>query len=198
VQPSKSNTYFLQQAQWIDAYENMNEALKHLLSAVRTVIPVEAREETIIPRELPKVFVNAIKEEEKDDTPDLSRDEIVDVLLQKIAKFPYCLRDRTYGDLYDKFKALAKTLFDHTVSMYFKGRLTAGGVDYVYSVVLTDDTYTTPVGIAIGSASSLVLEKYGTPDEKTDTSITYSTARESLRFLIKDGSVTSVQYLKNV
>lgn len=75
---------------------------------------------------------------------------------------------------------------------------TAGGADYVYSVVLTDDTYTTSEGIAIGSTSSLVLEKYGTPDEKTDTSITYSTARESLRFLIKDGSVTSVQYLKNV
>ena len=56
VQLSKSNTYFLQQAQWIDAYQNMNEALKHLLVAVRSVIPAEIKEAPIVARELPKAF----------------------------------------------------------------------------------------------------------------------------------------------
>ena len=73
---------------------------------------------------------------------------------------------------------------------------TAGGADFVYSVVLTDDTYATPEGVTIGSDSSLVLEKYGNPDEKTDAKISYTTGTEQLLFLIKDGKVSSVQYLK--
>lgn len=161
VQPSKSNTYFLQQAQWIDAYENMNEALKHLLVAVRAVIPAEEKEASVPSRELPKIFALDAKEEELDTTPEFSRDEIVNVLLQKIAKYPYCLRDRTYGDLYDGFKGLAKTLFDHTVSMYFKGRLTAGGVDYVDIIV---DTLSQGQGVSIqvkglpGCAKNMLLQ----------------------------------------
>ena len=158
--PSKSNTYFLQQAQWIDAFENMNEALKHLLIAVRTVIPAEEKTKPV-EVEIPKAFKNTDKTEEKDDTPDMSRDEIVDLLLQKIAKYPYCLRDRTFGTLYDSFKALAKTLFDHTVSMYFKGRLTAGGVDYVDIIV---DTLSQGQGVSIqvkglpGCAKNMLLQ----------------------------------------
>ena len=161
VQPSKSNTYFLQQAQWIDAYENMNEALKHLLVAVRPVIHVEEKAEDVAVKELPKAFAVNVKEEEEDAIPDMSRDEMVDLLLQKIAKYPYCLRDRTYGELYDKFKALAKTLFDHTVSMYFKGRLTAGGVDYVDIIV---DTLSQGQGVSIqvkglpGCAKNMLLQ----------------------------------------
>ena len=159
--PSKSNTYFLQQAQWIDAFGNMNEALKHLLIAVRTVIPMEGKTDPVVAPETPKVFVDKAQEEEKDDTPALSRDEMVNLLLQKIAKYPYCLRDRTYGAAYDKFKALAKTLFDHTVSMYFKGHLTAGGVDYVDIIV---DTLSQGQGVSIqvkglpGCAKNMLLQ----------------------------------------
>ena len=161
VQLSKSNTYFLQQAQWIDAYQNMNEALKHLLVAVRSVIPAEIKEVPIVARELPTSFSLEAKEVAADDTPTLSREEIVNVLLQKIAKYPYCLRDRTYGELYDGFKGLAKTLFDHTVSMYFKGRLTAGGVDYVDIIV---DTLSQGQGVSIqvkglpGCAKNMLLQ----------------------------------------
>jgi len=36
---SKANVYFLQQAQWIDAFGNMTEALERLLEAVRMEIP---------------------------------------------------------------------------------------------------------------------------------------------------------------
>ena len=158
--PSKSNIYFLQQAQWIDAFENMNEALKHLLIAVRTVIPAEEKAKPI-EVEIPNAFKNTDKAEEKDDIPEMSRDEIVDLLLQKIAKYPYCLRDRTFGALYDNFKALAKTLFDYTVSMYFKGRLTAGGVDYVDIIV---DTLSQGQGVSIqvkglpGCAKNMLLQ----------------------------------------
>lgn len=36
---SKSNLYFLQQAQWINAFDNMNEGLRHLLAVVRSEFP---------------------------------------------------------------------------------------------------------------------------------------------------------------
>ena len=72
----------------------------------------------------------------------------------------------------------------------------AGGPDFVHSVILTDDTYATAEGIAVGAEAARVLEVYGTPDEKTDARISYSTRRETLLFLTRDGRVTSIQYLK--
>ncbi|MBE5952069.1 MAG: TIR domain-containing protein [Lachnospiraceae bacterium] len=161
IAPSKANVYFLQQAQWIDAYENMNDALKHLLIAVRGVIPAEEKAEKSDVIEITNVFSQEEKVEETDDSPSLTRDEIVDILLKKIAKYPYCLRDRTYGTGYDKFKVLAKILFNYTVSMYFKGHLTAGGVDYVDIIV---DTLSQGQGVSIqvkglpGCAKNMLLQ----------------------------------------
>ena len=40
-QLSDANEYYLQQAQWINACNDMNSALKHLLKAVRSAIPAE-------------------------------------------------------------------------------------------------------------------------------------------------------------
>ncbi len=158
---SKSNLYFLQQAQWIDAYENMNDALKNLLIAVRSAIPEEsvADEEVVAP--IP-VFAQPATEETVEDTaPTLTRDEIVTVLLKNIGKFPYCLRDRTYGAVYDSFKAHARVLFDNTVSMYFKGKFTAGGIDYVDFII---DSLSQGQGISIqvkgrpGCAKNMLLQ----------------------------------------
>ena len=56
---------------------------------------------------------------------------MANIMLAKVDKFPYCLRDRTQGEKYHHFKALAKSLFDNTLSMYFKGRPTARGIDFV-------------------------------------------------------------------
>ena len=163
---SAANTYFLIQAQWINAFENMNEALKHLLYAVRLAYPSDAPE--VAPAPSVPVIKNPIaapkKEDEmptEDDTPSLSRDEIVNLLLSKIDKFPYCLRDRTFGEQYDIFKAKAKILFEHTLSMYFKGRPTAKGIDFVDIIV---DTLSQGQGISIqvkglpGCAKNMLIQ----------------------------------------
>ena len=162
---SKSNTYFLQQAQWINAYGNMNEALKHLLYAVRTEIPSDVTPAAISETEsAPRLFAEkkAEKTEEYEDLPVLTRDGIVEVLLDKIGKFPYCLRDRVYGEAqYERFKSYANILFENTVSMYFKGKLTAGGIDFVDIIV---DTLSQGQGISIlvkglpGCAKNMLLQ----------------------------------------
>ncbi|MBE6637257.1 MAG: HD domain-containing protein [Ruminococcaceae bacterium] len=157
---SKSNLYFLQQAQWINAYTNLNDGLRHLLLAVRTVIPAPDAKEESVSEPIP-VFEKAATVTEEDNTPSLSRDEIVTVLLKNIGKFPYCLRDRTYGKAYDHFKSLAKVLFDHTLSMYFKGKVTAGGIDYVDFII---DTLSQGQNISIqvkglpGCAKNMLLQ----------------------------------------
>ena len=155
---SKSSEYFLQQAQWINAYENLNEGLKHLLMAVRSEIPQEDIQPVF---EAPKVFESEKSEAQEEEIPDISRDELVNILLKKIGKFPYCLRDRTYGEAYERFKSYANILFDNTVSMYFNGRLTAGGVDYVDIIV---DTLSQGQGVSIqvkglpGCAKNMLLQ----------------------------------------
>lgn len=158
---SKSGLYFLQQAQWIDACGNLNEGLRHLLLAIRTVIPAESvkKEELFEPVaafESPRETA-----EEPEESAPLSREEIVTLLLKNIGKFPYCLRDRTYGGAYAKFKALSKVLFDHTVSMYFRGKATASGIDYVDFIV---DTLSQGQGISVqvkglpGCAKNMLLQ----------------------------------------
>ena len=102
----KKNRYHLINAQWIDAFPDMNEALKHLLLAIRREIPDEAVEAAPAEMEIPKALVSKKDGEEKD-LPDYTRDELVDILLQKIEKFPYCLRDRTYGVRYESFLKLS-------------------------------------------------------------------------------------------
>ncbi|MBQ8689724.1 MAG: TIR domain-containing protein [Clostridia bacterium] len=158
---SKANLYFLQQAQWIDACDSLNDGLRHLLLAVRTVIPAEAEaKEPEVAEPIP-VFEKKATEEEEDNRPSLTRDEMVTLLLKNIGKFPYCLRDRTYGKAYDGFKALSKVLFDHTVSMYFRGKITASGIDYVDFIV---DTLSQGQGISIqvrglpGCAKNMLLQ----------------------------------------
>ena len=159
---SKSSLYFLQQAQWIDACSNLNEGLRHLLLAVRSVIPAEETEKEAEAQEPVPVFNKQTATLDKEDnSPSLSRDEIVNVLLTNIGKFPYCLRDRTYGKAYNGFKELSKVLFDHTVSMYFRGKITASGIDYVDFIV---DTLSQGQGISIqakglpGCAKNMLLQ----------------------------------------
>lgn len=158
---SKSNTYFLQLAQWIDASTNTNGALKQLLQVVRASLPDTAVPEQTAPAEEIKTFEDSKQELPQDELQDYSRDELVTILLKKISKFPYCLRDRAYGPHYEDFKQLAGVLFDNTVSMYYKGRLTAGGVDYVDIIV---DTLSQGQGVSIqvmglpGCAKNMLLQ----------------------------------------
>lgn len=153
---SKNNTYFLQQAQWIDAFDDMNSALKNLLESVRTAMPEQ--EKTVAPKVQPVVAPSV---DETEIIPDLSRDEIVNILLERIEKYPYCLKSRTRGDDYELFKQKAKVLFDKTLAMYYRGRLTSGGLDYVDIIV---DTLSQGNGVSIrvkglpGCAKNMLLQ----------------------------------------
>ena len=83
---SAANRYLLIQAQWIDAFKDMNAALKHLLTAVRTALPQEALEKPTVPTPAVRKKVDATDVDAA--LPTLSRDEIVELLLKKIEKFP--------------------------------------------------------------------------------------------------------------
>lgn len=154
--PSKSNLYFLQQAQWIDAFDDINTALKKLVSAVRTTIPEQKREVII-----QKAVISPFNPESDEEISDYSRDEIVNILLKNIEKYPYCLKNRTRGADYESFKQKAKILFENTLSMHFRGRFTMGGLDYVDIIV---DTLSQGNGISIhakglpGCAKNMLLQ----------------------------------------
>ena len=160
---SKNNVYFLQLSQWISAEGNINEALKHLLAAIRAELPEQTSEPepiiTIKPKPQPREAKK--KDSEIDDSPSLSRKEIVELLLKKIEKFPYCLKDRAWGENYDSFKSKAMLLFASTLSMSFKGKPTAGGVDYVDLIV---DTLSAKHGTSIqinglpGCAKNMLIQ----------------------------------------
>jgi hypothetical protein len=77
---------------------------------------------------------------------------------------------------------------------------TKGGVDYIRSVELTDDSVATPEGITIGSSKDGVIAAYGEADRATDTALTYENTEKGmkLQILLRDGKVTNIQYLKIV
>ena len=77
---------------------------------------------------------------------------------------------------------------------------TMSGKDYIRSVELLDDTYSTPEGITIGSATEAVTAAYGAPTKQTDTGLQYVQNERgvTMQFLLRDGLVTNIQYFKNV
>ena len=70
------------------------------------------------------------------------------------------------------------------------------GKDYIYSVELTDDSVTTPEGITIGSGADQVKSAYGTPAEESATLLLYKGEGVNLQFILRDGKVTNIQYLR--
>ena len=70
------------------------------------------------------------------------------------------------------------------------------GVDYIAGVRLLDDSVKTEKGIAIGSTKDAVKEAYGEPDTSSDTALTYQKGGMKLQFLLRDGVVCDIQYLK--
>lgn len=71
------------------------------------------------------------------------------------------------------------------------------GKDYVSGIYLNDDTYTTEEGITVGAMREAVIQTYGEADSKSDTYLRYEGDGMSLTFLLKDGRVTNIQYVKN-
>jgi hypothetical protein len=75
---------------------------------------------------------------------------------------------------------------------------TFGGKDYIRSVYLIDDSVQTEQGITIGSTVEQVREAYGAPSKENEGSLQYAGEGMTLAFLIRDGRVTNIQYLKDV
>lgn len=69
-----------------------------------------------------------------------------------------------------------------------------GKKDYVNAIFLTDDSLTTAKGIFIGSSAADVLNAYG-QTEHTDTLISYTDGNTTLNFILKNGSVVSIEYV---
>lgn len=68
------------------------------------------------------------------------------------------------------------------------------GVDYVSAVILLDDTVSTPEGVCIGDTPDKVKQAYGEPLEEQDTVLKYSKGDMNLQFILKNGTVASVEY----
>ena len=71
------------------------------------------------------------------------------------------------------------------------------GKDYIYGVYLNDDSFTTEEGIAVGAAREDVVQAYGDATSQSDSYLRYEGEGMTLTFLLKDGCVTNIQYVKN-
>lgn len=69
-----------------------------------------------------------------------------------------------------------------------------GEHDFINSILLTDDSVTTPEGLYIGSSLEDVTAVYG-EGETTDTLFTYTKGNTTMNFLIQDGKIISIEYL---
>lgn len=63
------------------------------------------------------------------------------------------------------------------------------------AVEFTTDEVKTPEGITVGSTLDAVKAAYGTPTEEDSSSVTYDRGNTRLRFSLRDGNVTGVNYL---
>ncbi|MBQ4507102.1 MAG: hypothetical protein II971_07660 [Firmicutes bacterium] len=71
-----------------------------------------------------------------------------------------------------------------------------GEDDFVNSIVLTDDSVTTPEGIYIGCTPDDVKRVYGDGGSEFTGGIGYFSGGTILDFIIEDGKVVSIEYLK--
>lgn len=90
------------------------------------------------------------------------------------------------------FEGLDKT---YTYSGFVITTRPDGDKDYVSSIVLTDDSVTTPEGVYIGSPAGDVTAAYGQGDTASDTLLGYVRGGTALNFILDGGKVISIEYL---
>lgn len=90
------------------------------------------------------------------------------------------------------FEGLDKT---YTYSGFVITTRPDGDKDYVNSIVLTDDSVTTPEGLYIGSSGDDVTAAYGSSSGATDTFRPYTKGNTALNFVLSGGKVISIEYL---
>lgn len=69
------------------------------------------------------------------------------------------------------------------------------GYEQIYLIQLVDDMAHTEKGIKIGSSSDAITAAYGDPTTTNAGGFIYEKDGMELRFLLKDGTVTSIQYM---
>lgn len=69
------------------------------------------------------------------------------------------------------------------------------GHERIYCIELMDDMAQTEKGIKFGSTSEAITAAYGDPTTTNAGGFIYEKEGMELRFLLKDGKVTSIQYL---
>lgn len=67
-------------------------------------------------------------------------------------------------------------------------------VDYLSRIRLVTDEVETAEGIAIGSSEADMLAAYGTPTSESSGLYTFEKSRSRLQILVKDGSVSEIDY----
>ncbi len=72
------------------------------------------------------------------------------------------------------------------------------GVDYVSAVILLNDSVSTPEGLCIGDSADKVTELYGEAASSDDTQMTYEKGGMKLVILLKDGTVSTIEYLSKI
>lgn len=90
------------------------------------------------------------------------------------------------------FEGLDKT---YTYSGFYLTTRPDGEKDFVNSIVLTDDSVTTPEGLYIGSTADDVTAAYGESAGATATFIPYTKGNTALNFVLSGGKVISIEYL---
>ncbi len=86
----------------------------------------------------------------------------------------------------------------YTFSGYEMDTYTMDDTEYISSVVLRDDTVETTEGAYIGNTAEQIRALYGNPDVEEDTILTYAKDNMKLCFLMKDGTVVSIEYRNTV
>lgn len=90
------------------------------------------------------------------------------------------------------FEGLEKT---YTYASFVITSRPDGEKDFVNSIILTDDSVTTPEGLYLGCTAADVTAAYGESADATDTFIPYAKGNTALNFILSEGKVISIEYL---
>lgn len=90
------------------------------------------------------------------------------------------------------FEGLDKT---YTYAGFVISTRPEGEKDFVNSILLTDDSVTTPEGIYLGSSKSDVLAAYGSEGEDLGALVTYTKGDCVINFVFTEDKVISIEYL---
>lgn len=72
------------------------------------------------------------------------------------------------------------------------------GVDYVSDVIFTDDTISTPEGLAIGDSADKAKELYGNPAIEDDSRLVFEKGNMKLVCLLDGTTVKTIEYMTKI